>query len=311
MKSLTKLAILCSLACLTIFISSCGQDDEPDPEVVEPPFASFNYSIDEINTLTVSFTNVSVDGETYAWDFGDGIGTSTEENPTYKYTASGTFTVTLKVTNKGGSDEFTDELTVSGFSDNLIQNGDFSSIEGWTSTALWTADENATLHGIADGEFMFKNGQNDAGDDLEYSNHMLYTAIEMTAGGSYKFEADMRSPSGTNGVWFEVYLLDEEPTEEPDGALAQFFVKSYGDGEDCGADAFDGKMLNIAQHCSSNTFSALIGTDGLFTVSADDIGADNTAYLVFKTGSGWGPDDSKAGFLDGIFIDNISIKQAL
>jgi len=40
---------------------------------------------------------------TFAWDFGDG-GASTEQNPTYEYAANGTFTVTLTVTNGGGSD---------------------------------------------------------------------------------------------------------------------------------------------------------------------------------------------------------------
>lgn len=314
MNSFTKIAALFSFACLALCVASCGQDEEPDPsdpEVIEAPFASFNYTIDEVNTLMVSFTNASIDGKTYTWDFGDGTDLLTEENPTYGYKASGTYTVTLTVTNEAGSDEFTDELTVSGFSDNLIQNGEFSSLDGWTSTALWTAEDNATLHGLSDEEFMFKNDQNESGEDFEFSNHMLYTAIELIPGESYKLEGDMRSPSGTNGVWFEVYLLDEEPTEEPDGELVQFFVKSYGEGEACGGEAFDGKMLEVAQGCSNNGFSALIDRDGMFTVSAADVGADNTAYLVFKVGSGWGPDGSKAGFLEGIFIDNVSLKQAL
>src|SRR5262249_61531699 len=34
----------------------------------------------------------------YHWDFGDGVGTSTQQNPTYTYTASGVYTATLTLT---------------------------------------------------------------------------------------------------------------------------------------------------------------------------------------------------------------------
>ncbi|MER5305377.1 PQQ-dependent sugar dehydrogenase [Streptomyces lasiicapitis] len=56
--------------------------------------------------LTVAFSSAgSADPEggalTYAWDFGDGA-TSTSANPTHTYTAKGTFTPTLKVTDPEG-----------------------------------------------------------------------------------------------------------------------------------------------------------------------------------------------------------------
>lgn len=45
----------------------------------------------------VAFTNnSSVNGNSYLWDFGDG-GTSTDENPTHYYSASGVYTITLTV----------------------------------------------------------------------------------------------------------------------------------------------------------------------------------------------------------------------
>lgn len=43
----------------------------------------------------VTFTNLSKNAETYAWDFGDGT-TSSEANPSHTYKHSGNFTVTLK-----------------------------------------------------------------------------------------------------------------------------------------------------------------------------------------------------------------------
>ncbi len=44
--------------------------------------------------LTVNFTNTSINGTTYLWNFGDN-GTSTLMNPTHTYTDTGTFSVTL------------------------------------------------------------------------------------------------------------------------------------------------------------------------------------------------------------------------
>jgi PKD repeat protein len=48
------------------------------------------------------FTNQTTGSQpiTYVWDFGDGVGTSVEENPSYTYTAPGTYTVTLIATNE-------------------------------------------------------------------------------------------------------------------------------------------------------------------------------------------------------------------
>ena len=45
----------------------------------------------------VSFTNNSINGSSYIWNFGDGS-TSTAVNPTYSYSSSGVYTVSLNVT---------------------------------------------------------------------------------------------------------------------------------------------------------------------------------------------------------------------
>lgn len=59
------------------------------------------------------FTNTSTGGGTlsYIWTFGDG-GSSTTANPTKVYTATGTYTVKLKVTGSGGADSTTMSVTV-------------------------------------------------------------------------------------------------------------------------------------------------------------------------------------------------------
>jgi gliding motility-associated-like protein len=71
--------------------------------VLDKPLANFNNT----NTLscnaplTVNFTDVSTNVVRYNWDFGDGA-TSVLQNPAHTYTTTGTFDVTLVVTNRNG-----------------------------------------------------------------------------------------------------------------------------------------------------------------------------------------------------------------
>lgn len=55
--------------------------------------------------LTVHFADLSTDATAWSWDFGDGVGTSAEQNPIYQYTAEGIYTVTLTAINACGSDQ--------------------------------------------------------------------------------------------------------------------------------------------------------------------------------------------------------------
>ncbi|GAA4336984.1 PKD domain-containing protein [Flaviaesturariibacter amylovorans] len=47
------------------------------------------------------FENTSAGGQTFSWDFGDGVGTSTEKSPTYTYLNPGKYTVRLRVVDSG------------------------------------------------------------------------------------------------------------------------------------------------------------------------------------------------------------------
>ncbi|MCG8577413.1 MAG: PKD domain-containing protein, partial [Flavobacteriales bacterium] len=80
--------------------------------IAPDPVASF--TVDDVCFSENSvFTDESTPGEggltDWDWDFGDASGTSTDENPTYVYTSSGTFDVTLTVTNDAGC---TDDTTI-------------------------------------------------------------------------------------------------------------------------------------------------------------------------------------------------------
>lgn len=308
-NSIYKIALMLFAS---FFMLSCEED--PETPTVEEPFADFSLEVDSENTLTVNFTNSSIDGEEYSWDFGDGTGTSTEENPSYTYTASGTYTVELTVTNSAGSATSTEDVTVAGFGPNLLINGDMEAETGWTSRPLWTAEDNATNHRYEDGAFIFQNAENPDGGFYQWSNHVFFQEVALTAGSTYQFNAHVSSPSGTLATWFEVYLVQEEPVNEDNigGDATQLAIKSFGEGENCTATEFSGSILEIAAECSGiNDFPLLIDEDGYFTVSEADLSANGTLFLVFKAGSGFAPEGETASFNEGIYLDDVVIKEVL
>ncbi|MFM7399442.1 MAG: PKD domain-containing protein, partial [Bacteroidota bacterium] len=67
--------------------------------IIGAPVAGFDYSA---VLGTVTFNSTSQGADSYLWNFGDG-GTSTEANPVHVYNQSGTYTVTLTVTNDCGA----------------------------------------------------------------------------------------------------------------------------------------------------------------------------------------------------------------
>lgn len=311
-KLFTKSFPFIMLIAALMGFTSCGDDDATAP--LEEPFASFSTAIDEENTLRVTFTNSSIDGDSYSWDFGDGIGTSMEESPTYTYTASGTFKVVLTVMNAGGSDTAEEDVTVSGFGPNLVANADMSDETAWTSLALWTADDNATNHRFENGTFIFQNASDGMGGFYQWSNHILFQEVQLTAGSSYQFSAQVSSTSGTLATWFEVYLVTEEPVDESNigGEFTQVAIKSFGEGEDCSRAAFAGDFIEISALCPvANDYSLLIKDNGQFTVTSEDLSATGSIYLVFKAGSGFASEGETASFNDGIVLDDVVIKEVL
>ncbi|MBI5219648.1 MAG: PKD domain-containing protein [Bacteroidia bacterium] len=73
--------------------------------VTTPPIADFTQSDTSTCVGAITFTDLSTNSPTsWLWNFGDG-NTSNEQNPTYTYTANGTYSVTLSATNQYGSDQ--------------------------------------------------------------------------------------------------------------------------------------------------------------------------------------------------------------
>ncbi len=96
--------------CLTT-TNNCGVSDTICDSIFVciAPIASMGYQL--IGSDTVAFIDSSAYASTWLWDFGDG-GIDTTQNPVHVYTADGTYTVCLIISNPCGSDTVCTSITV-------------------------------------------------------------------------------------------------------------------------------------------------------------------------------------------------------
>jgi PKD repeat protein len=98
------------LVCLTVE-NDCGTDVSCFPVTVScaPPPVGYAWTTSNLN---VAFVATNTDVDTYAWDFGDGVGTSNISNPLYTYDAPGAYEVCLTVTDECGSTQLCQTIQV-------------------------------------------------------------------------------------------------------------------------------------------------------------------------------------------------------
>jgi len=97
-----------------------GYSDTMIQDVVVNPNPSADYSMEPLRATIlqpIQFSDLSTGSPTvWIWDFGDGIGASNQQNPSYTYTRSGLTTVLLEVRNQFGC---RDTATIDRFIENI------------------------------------------------------------------------------------------------------------------------------------------------------------------------------------------------
>ena len=100
--------------------TQCQASDSGTFTIYQGPTAEFSTNSPVYLTQPVKFTDLSTKGDKpivkWEWDFGDGVGTSSQQHPEYTYGATGTYTVKLTVTDQFGcKDEVEHPVTVLDF----------------------------------------------------------------------------------------------------------------------------------------------------------------------------------------------------
>ncbi|HYG36995.1 MAG TPA: PKD domain-containing protein [Cytophagales bacterium] len=116
-------------------------------EVSDLPIAAFqfNRSVIHIPEEQVNFVNLSMNAESYLWDFGDG-NTSYEKDPSYVYSDTGTYTITLIAFGKEGcSDTSTVEKAIK-----ATTNGSVKVPNAFTPSLNGSSSRNISSEGLND-----------------------------------------------------------------------------------------------------------------------------------------------------------------
>lgn len=169
--------LLVGFISLTLLLEGC-KPKEPEPE----PMIKFSYNPSQNleAPVTISFTNLSTNANTFEWDFDDGT-YSTLKNVNHTFTKGGTYRVSLTGTGKGGQQTafativinqniyggdngkagFWSKISDEGFTTIVITNKDQSLKNYWTSTPD-CANTAVPNHLLAPGDYDYL-AFNDAG----------------------------------------------------------------------------------------------------------------------------------------------------
>jgi PKD repeat protein len=265
MKPLYKSLI--TLIMIAVSITACEKDDD-----VAAPTADFDFTV---ANLAVTFSNESTNGRYFTWDFGDGSDPITAMAPGYSYQDEGTYTVTLTVTGRDGSQVTTTKDVTVTAPPNLVEGGKFEAGDEskWTMLDLSPGVDVTFTNGAAVWQ---GGGWGQAG---------IYQAIELEANKKYQLNMKV-SGSGATETWFEVYVGKAVPVQGQD----------YSDGgkrlaintwAGCGTSAFNGPLTSIS--CD--------GTAG----GVVEFPTAGTAYIVIRSGG------ANLG-TTGITVDNVELR---
>lgn len=248
---------------------------------VATPIAGFTFST---TNLAATFTNTSTNATSYAWDFGDSTGTSTEANPSYTYTQEGTYSVKLTASNNGETSVITKQVTVAEVTAdaNLITNGTFEDTTGWTIVNQYEATNLNGSVTIANGVAKF-----DETTTSDWKHMGIYTAVSLSP-GIYQFEMDM-AYAGISDVWGEVYVGKSQPVAGSEYSGDIKVLKAYNAWDCATIKTYSGKATESG--CDDTNPA----NPGQFEITTA-----GTYYLLFRTGGAtYGT--------TGIVIDNVSL----
>ena len=152
--------------------------------VTDDPIASFEY-FDDI--FIVDFTNTTVEGNTYSWDFGDG-NTSNEESPSHTYSEEGEYEVVLIATNDCGTATTSQTLSI-----NSLPTAGISA-ESYSGCGPLTVQFNdASSSNVIEWAWTFEGGNPTSSSE---QNPM----VEYATSGTYEVELVVTSPAGTDMI---------------------------------------------------------------------------------------------------------------
>ncbi len=238
--------------------------------VVTPsPVADFDVQVSENVAI---LTNNSTDATSYSWDFGDGVGMSTDENPVYTYDAfEGEYEITLTVENECGTSMETFTITLSstpGFQSTIT-----------TGCAPISIDFEDTTGGSTAWSWSFPGGSPETSTQQNPS-------ITYPAAGTYAVTLEVTTGNGQTSTVVEnnYVVLDALPNASFDilvsastvtffnnSTNADYYVWDFGDGSD---------PVTVDNNNNVNHLYNFLGEYVATLTAYNDCGGISTSYFV-------------------------------
>lgn len=262
-----------------------------------------NYNFNAVGR-EVSFTNTTVEGVTYNWDFGDGQ-TSTDPNPTHTYDEDGSYLVFLAATNECGTDGYSEFVTVvsaptasfeaevvTGCAPLEVQFSDLSSsnTENWSwtfegGTPASSTDQNPLVVFESGGTFdVSLVVNNEAGEDQEMIADLIQVDNAPTAdftvsnmAGSLEINVENDSDNATTYEWDfgDGFSSDSEAPSHiytEDGT----YTISLTAFNDCGTTTTE-QLITVVTLPTANFQADAVEGCAPFQVQFSDLSSDNTS----------------------------------
>jgi len=245
-------------------------------------------------SLTTQFVNLTKFATSYSWNFGDGSAVSTLEHPEHTYTVPNTYSVTLTASNEKGDSILvkTDLVKVNEKptlpAGEMLYGGNMENGNFWSVARLIAADPTVLTWNYTDA---IPTGGEGGSLRLENTgsnfNMAIYQEVQLKKDYSYVFDGLYKDIKGIADYWCEVYVGTVQPVDGTD------YSSTMGT-----------QLLSINTWNGSKKFMDGPMRSNL-TILPFKALADGTYYFVFKMGS------NKAGALNEILLDNLSLKETL
>jgi len=228
--------------------------------------------------LNVTFTDLSTNGPTaWAWDFGDNE-TSAVQNATHTYTAAGTYTVSLTVTNSLGNDSAvkTDYITVSSGGsggDAPVANFTANVTSGEAPLAVQFTD--ASTGTPTSWLWDFGDGIN----STEQNPSHTYTAA-----GNYTVNLTVTNVAGSNSTIKADYIAVTAPIVLPDLTVSTL-TPNNGEVFSASENTYTARITNIGE-ADAGAFAVgfnVSGTTGSVSIDGLAVGANTTVTWTDAT----------------------------
>jgi PGF-pre-PGF domain-containing protein len=199
--------------------------------VLSKPVANFNVNVTSgYAPLSVQFTDISQNAVSWSWDFSDdGVPDSIDQNPVYQYTAPGSYTVKLTISNENGNSSTTQTIIVQ--DPEYLPIADFSTnvTSGYAPLSVQFSDLSQNLIGRG---WDFNN-------DWQIDSADAAPVYVFTEPGSYNVNLIATNENGTSTKTTIITVLEESSS---DGSSSG--SQSSSDGSGNGESSSDGSASN-------------------------------------------------------------------